>query len=127
MKLPGTAMTYLVSMVAGGIAAFTALAPPRTQTNPASTFDPLSAFVGTWTATKSNESTSFLTLKLMESDGKLVGTMSHFKIGVVGTGRIVGTQVIKKSALSYRSSSRIRGPLAGLVLVQPEMEKNFFR
>jgi hypothetical protein len=30
----------------------------------------------------------------MESDGKLIGTMSHFKIAVVGTGRIVGSQVI---------------------------------
>jgi hypothetical protein len=94
MNLPGTAMTYLVGMVAGGIAATITLAPALTQTNRASTFDPVSAFVGTWAATKPNENTPFLTLKLRESDGKLIGTMSHFKIGVVGTGRIVGSQVI---------------------------------
>jgi len=94
MNLPGTAMTYLVGMVAGGIAATITLAPALTQTNRASTFDPVSAFVGTWAATKPNENTPFLTLKLRKSDGKLIGTMSHFKIGVVGTGRIVGSQVI---------------------------------
>ena len=94
MNLPGTAMTYLVGMVAGGIAATITLAPALTQTNRASTFDPVSAFVGTWAATKPNENTPFLTLKLRESDGKLIGTMSHFKIGVVGTRRIVGSQVI---------------------------------
>jgi hypothetical protein len=94
MNLPGTAMTYLMGMVAGGIAALITLAPSLTQTNRASTLDPLSAFVGTWTATKPNESTPFLTLKLRESDGKLIGTMSHFKIGVVGTGRIIGSQVM---------------------------------
>jgi hypothetical protein len=93
MNLPGTAMTYLMGMVAGGIAATIALAPPLTQTIRAS-FDPVGAFVGTWTATKPNESTPFLTLKLRESDGKLIGTMSHFKIGVVGTGRIIGSQVM---------------------------------
>lgn len=94
MNLPGTAMPYLMGMVAGGIAATITLAPALTQTNRASTFDPASAFVGTWTATKLNESTPFLSLKLRESDGKLIGTMSHFKIGVVGTGRIIGSQVM---------------------------------
>jgi hypothetical protein len=101
MNLPGTAMTYLMGMVAGGIAAFISLAPSLTKTNRASTFDPLSAFVGTWTATKPNENAPFLTLKLMESDGKLIGTISHFKIGVVGTGRIVGSQVIAAESPVY--------------------------
>ena len=94
MNLPGTAMTYLMGMVAGGVAATITLAPAPTQTNRAATFDSVSAFVGTWTATKPNESTPFLTLKLRERDGKLIGTMSHFKIGVVGTGRIIGSQVM---------------------------------
>ena len=94
MNLPGTAMTYLMGMVARGIAATMILAPALTQTSRDSTFDPVSAFVGTWTATKPNESIPFLTLKLRESGGKLIGTMSHFKIGVVGTGRIIGSQVM---------------------------------
>jgi hypothetical protein len=94
MNLPRTAMTCLVGMVAGAVVVTITLAPALTQTNRTSTFDPVSAFVGTWTATKPNESIPFLTLKLRESGGKLIGTMSHFKIGVVGTGRIVGSRVI---------------------------------
>jgi len=101
MTLPGNAMTALVGMFAGGISAFIILAPLPTQTNRSSTLDPLSGFVGTWTATKPNESIPFLNLKLRESDGKLIGTMSHFKIGVVGTGRIIGSQVMAtESAVS---------------------------
>lgn len=82
MNLQRTAMAYLVSMVAGGIVATVAPSPALAQTNRAGTFDSLEAYVGTWAATKPNEKTPFLVLKLRESDGKLTGTMSHFKIGV---------------------------------------------
>ncbi|MGC1675318.1 MAG: hypothetical protein WA739_23865 [Candidatus Acidiferrales bacterium] len=74
-----------------GIASGVALVPALAQTNRVAAFDPLAAFVGTWTATKPNENAPFLVLKLSDSDGKLLGTISHFKIGVVGNGRIVGS------------------------------------
>ena len=51
----------------------------------------LQAFVGTWVAKAPGENTPFLVLKLVEHDGKLTGTMSHFKIAVAGNGRVIGT------------------------------------
>jgi hypothetical protein len=83
--------TVVMGMVAGGIASVVALFPTLAQTNRVSAFNPLRAFVGTWTATKPNEKAPFLVLKLSESDGKLSGTISHFKIAVVGNGRIMGS------------------------------------
>ena len=81
----------VVMGIVAGIASVVALFPTLAQTNRVSAFDPLGAFVGTWAATKPNENAPFLVLKLSESDGKLSGTISHFKIGVVGNGRIIGT------------------------------------
>ena len=83
--------TVVMGIVAGGIASVVALFPTLAQTNRVSAFNPLGVFVGTWTATKPNEKAPFLVLKLRESDGKLSGTISHFKIGVVGNGRIIGS------------------------------------
>ena len=83
--------TVVMGIVVGGIASVVAPFPALAQTNRASAFDPLGAIVGTWAATKPNENTPFLVLKLSESDGKLFGTISHFKIGVVGNGRIIGS------------------------------------
>jgi hypothetical protein len=83
--------TVVMSIVAGGIASVVALFPALAQTNRVSAFNPLRPFVGTWAATKPNENDPFLVLKLSESDGKLFGTISHFKIGVVGNGRIIGS------------------------------------
>lgn len=61
------------------------------QANQASTNGPLKAFVGTWEARAPGEKTPFLVVNLHESNGKLSGTMSHFKIAVVGSGRVIGT------------------------------------
>jgi hypothetical protein len=66
-------------------------APALAQTSKASTYDPLNAFVGTWTAKVPGENTPFLVLNLRESDGRLTGAISHFKIGVTGKGRVIGT------------------------------------
>ena len=82
--------TVVMGIVAG-IASVVALFPALAQTNRASAFDPLRPLVGTWAATKPNENDPFLVLKLSESDGKLFGTISHFKIAVVGNGRIIGS------------------------------------
>jgi hypothetical protein len=70
------------------------------QTNRPSTHDPLNAFVGTWAAKRSGENTPFLVLKLHESDGKLTGTMSHFKIGVIGNGTIIGNPRMGESPVA---------------------------
>jgi hypothetical protein len=90
MNFQRTAMRHLTGIIVG-TAAIIAVSPAPAKTNQASAFDPLRAFVGTWVATKPNESTPYLVLKLKESDGKLAGTISHFKIGVVGDGRIIGS------------------------------------
>ena len=88
MNLRRTAMTYLIGMVAGAIAAIGTSAPARAQTTGAATFNPLKAYVGTWVATNPNESTPFLVVKIEESNGKLTGTMSHFKIAGIRNGAL---------------------------------------
>ena len=70
------------------------------QTNRPSTYDPLNAFVGIWAAKRPGESTPFLVLKLHESNGKLTGTMSHFKIGVIGNGTITGNPGMGESPVA---------------------------
>lgn len=70
------------------------------QTNRPSTYDPLNAFVGTWVARRLGENTPFLVLKLHESNGKLSGTMSHFKIRVIGNGTITGDLGIGESPVA---------------------------
>ena len=75
-------------------------APALAQTRRVSAYDPLNAFVGTWAATRPGENVPFLLLKLQESDGKLTGTMSHFKIGVIGNGTVIGTPKIGESTLA---------------------------
>jgi hypothetical protein len=65
----------------------------QTQTNPASSYDPLQAFVGTWTATNPNETAPYMSLKFEETNGQLTGTISHFKIAVARSGRLLGTLV----------------------------------
>src|SRR5260370_15330906 len=65
--------------------------PALAQTSRPSKYDPLSAFVGTWRAKVPGENTPFLVLKLRENDGRVTGTISHFKIGVTGKGRVIGT------------------------------------
>jgi hypothetical protein len=68
------------------------------QQNPT---DRLDAFVGTWTATAPGAQTPFLVLQLRESDGKLVGTASHVKLGVIGHGPImIGTPEPGESAIA---------------------------
>jgi hypothetical protein len=63
----------------------------QTQTNPASSYDPLQAFVGTWTATNPNETAPYMSLKFEETNGQLTGTISHFKIAVARSGQLLGT------------------------------------
>jgi hypothetical protein len=94
MSLYRTAMTYLVTMSAGVTASFVLQPPAQAQANRATTFDPLSAYVGTWAATKPKETTPFLVLRLTESEGKLIGTISHFKAGVGGDGWIIGSPLM---------------------------------
>jgi hypothetical protein len=91
VNLPKAATAGFKAIVAGGIVAMTALSPALAQTNRAATFDPLSAYVGTWIATKPNESTPFLILRFRESNGKLTGTMSHFKIDIANNGGLFGS------------------------------------
>jgi hypothetical protein len=94
MNIQRTALMHLACVVAGVTAAVIAEPPALAQTSRAARFDPLNAFVGTWAAMKPNENTPYLVLKLRESSGKLIGTMSHFKISVVGNGRIVGSPLM---------------------------------
>jgi hypothetical protein len=94
MNLHRTGLMYLGGILAGVIAAIVTQPPALAQTSRATTFDPLDAFVGTWAATNPNETIPFLVLKLKETDGKLIGTMSHFKIGVNRNGRITGSPLM---------------------------------
>jgi hypothetical protein len=68
--------------------------PVLAQTKRVSTEDSLHAFVGTWIARTSRENAPFLVLKLRERNGKLNGTINHFKIAVTAMGGIVGTHGI---------------------------------
>jgi hypothetical protein len=65
--------------------------PVLAQANQASLSNSLRMFVGTWMARTPGEITPFLVLKFDESNGKLHGTMSHFRMAVAAKGRIVGT------------------------------------
>ena len=60
------------------------------QTNQVST-EALHMFAGTWVARAPGENAPFLILKLRGQDGKLSGTMNHFKIAMTGAGGMVGT------------------------------------
>ncbi len=91
-------LTFLVFVMVMRLATFSASAVA--QTNRPSTYDPLNAFVGTWAAKRPGENTPFLVLKLHESDGKLTGTMSHFKIGVIGNGTIIGNPGLGESPVA---------------------------
>jgi len=85
-------LAFLISVVV--IFLTTPFSAAVAQTNRPSAYDPLNAFVGTWTAKRPGETTPFLVLKLRESDGKLTGTMDHFKLAVIGNGTITGTPEI---------------------------------
>jgi hypothetical protein len=65
----------------------------RAQTNAGPQYDPLEAFVGTWTATNTNETAPYMVLTLKERDGKLDGTMNHFSLRVVGSTLVGGQQM----------------------------------
>jgi len=84
------AKACLFCVIASGTAGIMAVPSLPAQTGQARRFDPLEMYIGIWVATKPGESTPFLVLKFAERDGKLTGTMSHFKIGVIGHGTIVG-------------------------------------
>jgi hypothetical protein len=92
-------LTFLLGVVVVRLA--TLCAPALAQTNQSSRYDPLNAFVGTWTAKAPGENTPFLVLKLHESNGGLTGTMSHFKIGVIGNGAIIGTPLLGESPVAH--------------------------
>ena len=81
-------LTLLIGLVAVSLVTVGCAAPA--QTNRVSTYGPLTAFVGTWTARTQGESTPYLVLKLKESNGKLTGTTTHLKIKVNGNGKITG-------------------------------------
>ena len=91
-------LTFLLGVVVMRLATLSASAVA--QTNRPSTYDPLNAFVGTWTARRLGENTPFLVLKLHESNGKLTGTISHFKIRVIGNGTIIGDLGIGESPVA---------------------------
>jgi hypothetical protein len=90
--------TFLLGVMVMRLAAL--CAPALAQTNQSSGHDPVNAFVGTWTAKAQGESTPFLVLKLHEGNGKLTGTMSHFKIGVTRNGTITGNPVPGESPVA---------------------------
>jgi len=94
MSLYGKALTYLVTLFAGVTIAIVSQPLALAQSIRATTSDPLNGFVGTWAAMKPNESTPFLVLRLSENDGKLIGTISHFKAGVGGDGWIIGSPLM---------------------------------
>jgi hypothetical protein len=96
-------LTFLLGVVVTGLTTFSASAVA--QTNRPSAYDPLNAFVGTWTAKRPGETTPFLVLKLHESDSKLTGTMNHFKLAVIGNGTIVGNPGIGESPVTELSVS----------------------
>ena len=94
-RLVTSAFLICIGVVAALSAASTsALA----QTKPAH-IDSLKAFVGTWAAKAPGENSPFLVLKLLESNGKLTGTISHFKVAVVGNGRVTGTAAAGESPI----------------------------
>jgi hypothetical protein len=108
--------TFLLGVVVVGLATF--CAPALAQTNEASRYDPLNAFVGTWTAKRPGETTPFLVLKLHESDGKLGGTMNHFKLAVIGNGTISGNPGIGESPVADLT---VRNGNLGLVWGEPPL------
>ncbi|MFZ0278811.1 MAG: hypothetical protein WA254_21145 [Candidatus Sulfotelmatobacter sp.] len=65
--------------------------PVLAQANQVSISNSLRMFVGTWMSRTPGRITPFLVLKLDESNGKLHGTMSQFRMTVTAKGRIVGT------------------------------------
>jgi hypothetical protein len=91
--------TFLLGIVVVRLATF--CVPALAQTNEGSRYDPLNAFVGTWTAKAPGENTPFLVLKLRASNGELAGTMSHFKLGVIGNGAITGTPFLGESPVAH--------------------------
>jgi hypothetical protein len=93
MSLRKISKIYFLGALAIGIAAIATLAPAHAQINRTGRFDPLETYARTWVATKPGESTPFLVLKFTERNGKLTATMSHFKIGVIGHGTIVGEPI----------------------------------
>lgn len=94
MSLSMNALTYLLILFAAVTAQIVSQPPAVAQTKRVTSFDPLDAFVGTWTATKPNDNIPFLVLRLIESDGKLTGTMSHFNAAVGHDGWIVGSPLM---------------------------------
>jgi hypothetical protein len=88
-------LTFLLGVVVIRLTTLSSSAGAQTNR-----YDPLNAFVGTWAATLPGENTPFLVLKLHEIDGKLTGTMSHFKIEVIGNGTIIGKPGIGESPVA---------------------------
>jgi hypothetical protein len=91
--------TFLLGIVIVRLATF--CAPALAQTNEASRYDSLNAFVGTWTAKTPGANTPFLVLKVRASNGELAGTMSHFKLRVIGHGTITGTPLLGESPVAH--------------------------
>jgi len=92
-------LTFLLGVVVMPLATLSASAVA--QRNRPSTYDSVNAFVGTWAARRPGENTPFLVLKLRASNGELAGTVSHFKLGVIGNGTITGTPLLGESPVAH--------------------------
>jgi len=84
MNLFRSAATVLIGV---GLAMMVETGAASPQANRAATPDPLAAYAGTWTG-ESPGGTPFVVLRLIEVDGKLTGTISHFQVGEVHDGKI---------------------------------------
>lgn len=84
---PTTGLRPLLACVA-----FFAGSASHAQRNFISQTDAFEPFVGTWIAANANETAPYMILRLEERGGKLVGTMNHFRFGVVGPGNLVGSE-----------------------------------
>lgn len=80
----GAVLQFLGILFTAVLIPLTSPSAARAQTKQASSYDPLQAFVGTWTARNTNESTPYLFLRIQEGDGKLSGTISHFSLHAPG-------------------------------------------
>lgn len=91
MKARPVRLTLLIGLVAVSLVTVGLTFAALAQENQVQTYDPLTAFVGTWTARTQGESTPYLVLRLKESDGKLTGTTTHLKMKVADGGGITGS------------------------------------
>lgn len=91
MKARPVRLTLLIGLVAVSLVTVGLTFAALAQKNQVPTYDPLTAFVGTWTARTQSESTPYLVLRLKESNGKLTGTTTHLKMKVADHGGITGS------------------------------------